>query len=67
MLIGMHTIMKIQLKVNGNNLSKLYVTLSKTFKIKQQKEPWITAPLIEPIKDKDYALKSAKKRNDPQL
>ena len=39
----------------------------KTFKIKQQKEPWITAPLIELIKDKDLALKQAKKRNDPQL
>ena len=37
------------------------------FKIKQQKEPWITAPLIELIKDKDYALNLAKKRNDPQL
>ena len=33
----------------------------KTFKIKQQKEPWITAPLIELIKDKDLALKQAKK------
>ena len=39
----------------------------KTFNIKQQNEPWVTAPLIELIKDKDYALKQAKKRNDPQL
>ena len=39
----------------------------KTFKIKQQKEPWITAPLIELIKDKDYVLKQAKKINNPQL
>ena len=39
----------------------------KEFKIKQQKEPWITGPLIELIKDKDYALKMAKKHNDPQL
>ena len=40
----------------------------KTFKIKQVKEPWITAPLIELIKDKDKAIKIAKKRkDDPQL
>ena len=39
----------------------------KTFKIKQQKEPRITAPLIELIKDKDAALRQAKRRKDPQL
>ena len=39
----------------------------KNFKIKQVKEPWITAPLIELIKDKDIAIKQAKKRKDPLL
>ena len=40
----------------------------KTFNIKQTKEPWITAPLIELIKDKDKAIKNAKKhKNNPQL
>ena len=39
----------------------------KTFKIKQEKEPWISDQLIELIKDKDHALRRAKKRKDPQL
>ena len=39
----------------------------KTFKIKQVKEPWISNRLIELIKDKDSALKRAKKKKDPQL
>ena len=39
----------------------------KSFKIKQEKEPWITNELIEIIKDKDLALKRAKKRKDPEL
>ena len=34
----------------------------KTFRINQVKEPWITAPLIELIKDKDKAIKDAKKK-----
>ena len=33
----------------------------KTFKIKQKKDPWITSELLELIKDKDYALKCAKR------
>ena len=33
----------------------------KTFKIKQEKEPWISNQLIELIKDKDYALSTLKK------
>ena len=39
----------------------------KHFRIKQVKEPWITPPLIELIKDKDWAMKQAKRGNDPQL
>ena len=39
----------------------------KKFKIQQEKEPWITPELIELIKDKDRALKTAKKRKDPEL
>ena len=39
----------------------------KLFKIKQEKEPWISNQLIELIKDKDYALKRAKKSKDPLL
>ena len=39
----------------------------KTFKIKPQKEPWITAPLIELIEDKDVSLRQAQRRKDPQL
>ena len=36
----------------------------KLFKIKQEKEPWISNQLIELIKDKDHALKIAKKSKD---
>ena len=39
----------------------------KCFKIKQEKEPWLSNRLIELIKDKDYALKRAKLRKDPIL
>ena len=39
----------------------------KTFKIKQDKEPWLSNQLIELIKDKDYALKRAKSTKDPVL
>ena len=39
----------------------------KTFKIKQEKEPWLSNQLIELIKDKDYALKRAKSKKDPVL
>ena len=39
----------------------------KVFKIKQEKEPWISNQLIELIKDKDYALKRAKNKKDPML
>ena len=39
----------------------------KLFKIKQEKEPWISNQLIELIKDKDYALKRATKSKDPLL
>ena len=40
----------------------------KKFNINQIKEPWITAPLIELIKDKDMAMKEAKKKkNNPHL
>ena len=39
----------------------------KVFKIKKEKEPWISNQLIELIKDKDSALKRAKKKKDPQL
>ena len=34
----------------------------KTFRINQIKQPWITPPLIELIKDKDKILKKAKKK-----
>ena len=37
------------------------------FKIKQEKKPWISTQLIELIKDKDHALKRAKKLKDPLL
>ena len=40
---------------------------TKYFRIKQEKEPWITPQLIELIKDKDVALKRAKKSKDPNL
>ena len=40
---------------------------TKTFNIKQEKEPWITPQLLELIKDKDYAIKKAKKKKDPNL
>ena len=41
---------------------------SKTFKISQIKQPWITPRLIELIKDKDKVLKNAKKHKDkPEL
>ena len=39
----------------------------KTFKIKQIKQQWITPRLIELIKDKDVALKNAKKAKNPAL
>ena len=39
----------------------------RTIRIKQMKEPWITAPLIELIKDKDKAIKEAKKHKNNQL
>ena len=40
----------------------------KTFRINQIKQPWITPPLIELIKDKDKVLKKAKKKkNDENL
>ena len=38
---------------------------TKSFRIKQEKEPWITPHLIELIKDKDLALKRAKKSKNP--
>ena len=34
----------------------------KTFRMKQVKQPWITPRLLELIKDKDNALKMAKKK-----
>ena len=39
----------------------------KSYKVKQQKEPWITPPLLELIKDKDHALKKAKRKKDDLL
>ena len=39
----------------------------KVFHVKQEKEQWITPPLLELIKDKDNAMKIAKKRGDPEL
>ena len=39
----------------------------KSFKIKQEKELWITPQLIELIKDKDNGLREAKKSHDPTL
>ena len=39
----------------------------RNFKIKQEKEIWITPDLIELIKDKDRILKLAKKRKDPEI
>ena len=39
----------------------------KKFKIKQEKEPWISNRLIELIKDRDSRFKRAKRRKDPQL
>ena len=39
----------------------------KIFKIKQVKQPWISPRLLELIKDKDKALKAAKKSKDPEL
>ena len=41
---------------------------TKSFSVKQEKEPWITPQLIELIKDKDHAIKKAKRKNkDPNL
>ena len=39
----------------------------KSYRIKQEKEPWITPPLLELIKDKDSALRKAKRKKDEQL
>ena len=39
----------------------------KTFRVKQEKEQWITPPLLELIKDKDNAMRRAKRRNSPEL
>ena len=39
----------------------------KVYRVKQDKEKWITPPLLELIKDKDYAMKIAKRRGDPEL
>ena len=39
----------------------------KHFRVKQQKEQWITNELLELIKDKDTLLKHARKRKDKQL
>ena len=39
----------------------------KRYKVKQEKEPWITPPLLELIKDKDKALKKAKRKNKENL
>ena len=39
----------------------------KVFRVKQEKEQWITPPLLELIKDKDNAMKLAKRRKDPEL
>ena len=39
----------------------------RNFKIKQEKEPWISPDLIELIKDNNKALKIAKKIKDPEL
>ena len=41
--------------------------LIKTFRIKQVKKPWITPRLLELIKDKDKALKTAKLSKNPDL
>ena len=57
-------------EIMRNNIGEIIDTMCplKTFKINQIKQPWITAPLIELIKDKDKVLKKAKKnRNDPNL
>ena len=39
----------------------------KHFRIKQEKEPWITPQLIELIKDKDHILKRAKRSKNPAI
>ena len=39
----------------------------KCYKVKQEKEPWIIPPLLELIKDKDNALKMAKRKKDAAL
>ena len=39
----------------------------KHYRVKQEKEPWITPPLLELIKDKDNALRKAKRKNDENL
>ena len=39
---------------------------TKKFKIKQVKEEWITPQLLELIKDKDHAIRKAKKKKDPE-
>ena len=57
-------------EIMKDNIEEIIDTMCplKTFRINQIKQPWITAPLIELIKDKDKALKNAKKRkNDENL
>ena len=57
-------------EIMKTNIEGIYDAMCpmKTFRINQIKQPWITAPLIELIKDKDKALKNAKKRkNDENL
>ena len=55
----------VLLKIITNTIDNMCAL--KLFKIKQEKQPWITNQLIELIKGKDHALKRAKKRKDPVL
>ena len=51
--------------ITGNSINRMCPL--KLFRIKQEKEPWISNQLIELIKDKDHALKRAKKSKDLRL
>ena len=55
-------------KLYINNIEKVIDDMCplKFFKTKAIRDPWITDELIEMIKDKDRALKRAKRTNDPE-
>ena len=52
-----------------NNIEEIIADMCtiKIFRINKINHPWVTAPLIELIKDKDIALKNGKMKKDEDL